>query len=205
LQNKLKFCIQLFNQLIKKIMKNKIFLLALMMLCTSTMYAQAKQKLYNPLEKKKWEVTTNPKLGKYCACQNLNVEANIWIEAPVATSRNYILEIQFSPKDLSKPATGCKNIIDSIYYITGRLELPFDRFYSVNEFVKVDEYTSADGKSSKVRYRLPFSLIKQKARNGEIVTELLRKGQGINFYIKYKTGDGKCVEYAMSILEDELL
>jgi hypothetical protein len=187
------------------IMKNKIFLLVLIMLYTSTTYAQAKPNLYNPLEKKKLGVAPTGKVDKICGCQNLNIKANIWIESPAATSRNYILEVQFSPKDLSKPATACKQQIDSIYYITGRLELPFDRFYSVNEFVKVDESTSADGKFSKVRYRLPFNLIKQKARNGEIVTELLRKGQGINFYLKYKTGENKCVDYAMSVLEDELI
>jgi hypothetical protein len=186
-------------------MKYKIFSIVLATIFTSILFAQAKQKLYNPLEKKRLGAAPVGKVDKVCGCQNLNVEANIWIENPTATSRNYILEVQFSPKDLSKPATGCKQQIDSIYYITGRLELPFDRFYSVNEFVKVDESTSADGKSSKVRYRLPFSLIKHKARNGEIVTEILRKGQGINFYIKYKTGDNKCVEYAMTVLEDELL
>ncbi len=186
-------------------MKNKLFLIVLTIFYITTLLAQTKPTLYNPLEKKKWEVAPTLKSDKICACQNLNVETNIWIDAPIATSRNYILEVQFSPKNLSKPATNCKNIIDSIYYITGRLEQPFDRFYSVNEFVKVSETSSADGKSTKVRYRLPFSLIKQKARNGEIVTEILRKGQGINFYIKYKTGNNKCVEYTMSILEDELL
>jgi hypothetical protein len=186
-------------------MKNKILSLALMVFFTSVLFAQAKPNLYNPLEKKKLGVAPTGKVDKICGCQNLNVKANIWIESPAATSRNYILEVQFSPKDPSKPATACKQQIDSIYYITGRLELPFDRFYSVNEFVKVDESTSADGKFSKVRYRLPFNLIKQKARNGEIVTELLRKGQGINFYLKYKIGENKCVDYTMSVLEDELL
>jgi hypothetical protein len=186
-------------------MKNKIFSLLLFLFFTTLLFAQAKQNLYNPLEKQKIGVAQLDKLNRICACQNLRVEANIWIESPVATSNNYILEIQFSPKNLGKPATGCKQQVDSIYYITGRLELPFDRFYSVNEFVKLHESISADGKSTKVKYRIPFSLIKQKARNGEIVTELLRKGQGINFYIKYKTEDSKCVEYAMTVLEDELL
>jgi hypothetical protein len=175
-------------------MKKILFLTFLLLSIQHLVVAQAYK--YTPPKNQKLP-TPNPKIRRVCTCDSVNITASLWIESPVATATNYILELQYNPTFAGRPSLGCPINLDSLYFFTRpTTNRALDRYLRSSELPPIENRLSADGSSLLIRYRIPFSFLRER----------LGTTMGIDFgvQVNFKFGNNLCTQFVYAKLEDEL-
>ncbi len=172
----------------------KIIILVLIVLNATVIHAQA----YKYIPPKNQKVPPpNKKITRVCTCDSINVSAFLWIESPVATATNYILELQYNPTIPNRRSIGCSITLDSLYFFTRpTTNRALDRYLKSSELPPIENRLSADGSSLLIRYRIPFSFLRER----------LGTTMGIDFgvQVNFKFGNSLCTQFVFAKLEDEL-